>query len=163
VAGGGEDVKIDWNDRDGPECFFGLSLGEVLAIEVHGDHHRHNRAIPHMTHSELIAALMLEFSRGDGRLMRANVGRGWTGRIISQDRTRIVLSPYRPFHGHDEGVLDLIGWKGPTFVAIDAKTGSDRVRPAQQRFIDLVVSAGGRAGIARSVEDARLIITGRQP
>jgi hypothetical protein len=37
------------------------------------------------------------------------------------------------------------------------------VRPAQQRFIDLVVSAGGRAGIARSVEDARLIITGRQP
>jgi len=116
-----------------------------------------------MTHGELLAALMLEFSRGEARLMRVNAGRGWTGKVVFQDRTRIVLSPYRPFHGVHKGVLDLIGWSGPacTFTSIDAKVGRDRVRPAQQNFIDLVLSHGGRAGAARSIDDARAIIAGK--
>ena len=111
-----------------------------------------------MTHSDLLAAIQIAFSHGDCRLLRANVGRGWTGKIISQTHDRIVLSPYRPFHGMPEGVLDLIGFSGSTFVAIDGKIGKDRIRPAQQVFIDTVIAAGGRAGAVRTLEEARNII-----
>jgi hypothetical protein len=116
---------------------------------------------PHVvTHAELLTAIQLAYSHGETRLLRANVGQGWTGNIVFQDRARIVLSPYRAFHGMREGVLDLIGFSGPTFVAVDAKTGRDRLRPAQRIFIDLVLACGGRAGDARSVEDAGKIIRG---
>jgi hypothetical protein len=111
-----------------------------------------------LTHSELLTAIMLEYSRGDTRLLRANVGQGWTGKIVFQDHGRIVLSPYRPFHGMREGVLDLIGFTGPTFVAIDGKVGRDQLRPAQRNFVELVLACGGRAGEARTVEEAGRII-----
>jgi hypothetical protein len=122
-----------------------------------------------MTHSELLAAIMLTNSRGNTRLLRANAGRGWTGKIVHQTPTLITLSPYRPFHGMHEGVLDSIGWSPwndadgtahAIFTAIDAKVGSDRVRPAQQAFIDVVLTCGGRAGVARSLDDAHQILTG---
>ena len=112
-----------------------------------------------MTHAELLAAIQLEFSRGHTRLLRANAGRGWTGKIVHQTATVITLSPYRPFHGMPEGVLDLIGWHYGRFVAIDGKVGRDRVRPGQQSFIDAVIAGGGYAGIARSLDDARAILT----
>lgn len=114
-----------------------------------------------MTHAELLNAILLEFSRGDTRLMRANVGQAWVGKIVRQDARSITLSPYRVFHGHREGVLDLIGWSGPgaVFTAIDGKVGRDRLTPAQQTFIELVLRCGGKAGEARSVDDARRIIT----
>ena len=111
-----------------------------------------------MTHAELLAAIQIAFSRDDCRLLRANVGRGWTGKILSQTHDRIVLSPYRPFRGMQEGVLDLIGFSGSTFVAIDVKVGRDRIRAQQQVFIDTVTAAGGRAGAARTLEEARNII-----
>jgi hypothetical protein len=111
-----------------------------------------------MTHADLLAAIQIAYSKGDCRLLRANVGQGWTGKIISQTHGRIVLSPYRPFHGMPEGVLDLIGFQGSTFVAIDVKVGKDRIRPAQQVFIDTVNTAGGRAGAARTLQDAANIL-----
>ena len=111
-----------------------------------------------MTHADLIAAIQIAYSRDNCRLLRANVGRGWTGKIIRQTHDAITLSPYRPFHGMHEGVLDLIGFQGATFVAIDVKTGRDRIRPAQQVFIDTVIAAGGRAGAVRTLEEARNII-----
>lgn len=111
-----------------------------------------------MTHAELLAAIQREYSRGDTRLFRANVGMGWTGKIMRRTTDLLVLSHYRPFHGMPEGVLDLMGWCGPDFVAIDAKVGRDKLRPAQVKFIELVLECGGRAGEARSVEDAGRII-----
>lgn len=112
-------------------------------------------------HAELINAIQLHYSRGDTRLLKAIVGRGWTGKIIFQDRERIILSPYRPFHGMPEGVLDLIGFTGPTFVALEGKTGSGRLTVQQKSFIELVQRSGGRAGEVRSVEDARRILEGK--
>ena len=116
-----------------------------------------------MTHSDLLAAIQLEFSHGSHcRLLRANCGRGWTGKVVHQTPTLITLSPYRPFHGMPEGTLDLIGWtRDGKFVAIDGKTARDRVRPGQQAFIDTVIAAGGLAGVARSVEEARNILIGK--
>ena len=114
-----------------------------------------------MTHGELLAAVQLAVSRGDSRLLRANSGDAWVGKIVFQDRHKIILSPYRVFHGHLTGTPDLLGWAGPYFAAVEIKTGRDTVKPAQQRVIDLVLACGGRAGVARSVDDARLIITGK--
>lgn len=44
--------------------------------------------------------------------------------------------------------------------AIEVKTATGRVSQDQQRFIDMVRSKGGRAGVARSVEDALRIANG---
>jgi hypothetical protein len=118
-----------------------------------------------MTHAELLNAIMLTYSKGGTRLLRANAGQGWTGEIIHRDALTITLRHYRPFHAHREGVLDLLGWSEPgcVFTAIDAKVGRDRERPAQRTFADLVLSQGGRAGFARSVEEAGRIIRGLPP
>ena len=117
-----------------------------------------------MTHAELLNAIQLEFSHGHTRLLRANVGQGWTGKIIYQDHAKLILSPYRPFHAHREGVLDLIGWSAPgcVFTAIDGKVGRDRARAAQRVFAELVLSCGVRAGFATSVEEAGQIIRGEK-
>jgi hypothetical protein len=63
-----------------------------------------------------------------------------------------------------EGTLDLLGWSEPgcVFTAIDAKIGHDRLTAAQRGFMELVLACGGRAGEARSLEDARAIIEGRK-
>jgi hypothetical protein len=45
-------------------------------------------------------------------------------------------------------------------VAIEAKIGRRQATPEQMAFLDLVKRSGGRAGIARSVEDAGKILRG---
>lgn len=59
------------------------------------------------------------------------------------------------------GGSDLIGWdKNGTFVAIEVKTKTGKASENQINFINQVRKSGGKAGIARSVEDALKIITG---
>ena len=54
-----------------------------------------------------------------------------------------------------KGGSDLIGVaKDGRFLAVEVKTATGRVRPEQVAFIDAVRRAGGRAGVARSVDDA---------
>jgi hypothetical protein len=61
-------------------------------------------------------------------------------------------------------VSDLLGWttedEVAIFTAIECKGARTRTTPEQVAFIDVVRRAGGRAGIARSVEDAGHIIRG---
>ena len=69
-----------------------------------------------------------------------------------------------------KGSSDLIGWQSVTvtpdmvgqrvavFVAIEVKTPTGRVSREQQTFIDRVREAGGRAGVARSPEEALTIL-----
>ena len=113
-----------------------------------------------MTESDIQRAIQLACSNGDTRLFRNNVGLGWVGRIVSQTPDRIVLADYRPLHaGLCEGSSDLIGWtRGGVFTAIEVKAPRGRVSEAQQRFLDAVTRAGGRAGVARSVADAITIV-----
>lgn len=59
---------------------------------------------------------------------------------------------------------DMVGQVVGVFAAIECKASNWTYRPndehtqAQQRFIDLVRAAGGFAGFARSVEEARAIL-----
>jgi hypothetical protein len=94
---------------------------------------------------------------GPARLWRNNTGalKDATGRLV-----RYGLCP---------GSSDLIGLRQVTitpdmvgqtiaqFVAIEVKDRG-RATPEQERFIAMVQQAGGMAGVARSVEDARRIL-----
>lgn len=90
-------------------------------------------------------------SRPDTRIFRNNVGK------LQDPRT----GAWVPF-GLCTGSSDLIGWTErnglAVFTAIEVKTATGRVRPEQTNFINAVRAAGGLAGIARSVEDAKRII-----
>ena len=116
-----------------------------------------------MSASDLQNEIMLELSRGSTRLWRFNVGSAWGGQIVQRSATRLILSPYYPIKLGPTGFSDLAGWSdGCLFTGVEVKWGRDRVRPEQQNFIDLVLANGGRAGVARSLEDARAIVEGRK-
>jgi len=102
-------------------------------------------------------AIRLEHGSGPARLWRNNTGalKDATGRLVryglcpgSSDliglRTRIITE------------ADL-GHRFAQFVAIEVKDRG-RATPEQQAFIAMVQAAGGLAGIARSVDDARTIL-----
>jgi len=110
--------------------------------------------------SNLLNAILLELGRGPVRLFRNNVG-------VLQDRN----GQHIRYGVCNPGGSDLIGWTRVTvtpemvgstvavFTAVETKTEKGRVTPEQERFIAAVVDAGGKAGVARSVEDAAMITT----
>lgn len=118
--------------------------------------------------------ILLTCSRGDTRLFRQNVGQGWAGRLVSNDRGRVTLQDARPLiAGLCTGSSDLIGWRSVTitpemvgktvavFAAIEVKSATGRPTEQQTAFLRAVSEAGGIACIARSVEDAqRALIVG---
>jgi hypothetical protein len=69
-----------------------------------------------------------------------------------------------------KGSADLIGYRSITitpemvgqqvavFASIEVKTPTGRIRPEQQQWLDTVQAAGGIAGVARSVEDAKALL-----
>lgn len=97
-------------------------------------------------------------STGDTRLFRNN-----TGTLRDQHGRPVTF-------GLCKGSADLIGWKRVTvtpdmvgstvavFLSIEVKTPSGRLRPEQQQWLDAVQAAGGIAGVARSVEDAKALV-----
>lgn len=95
---------------------------------------------------------------GDLRLFRNN-----NGVALTVDGRRIVF-------GLHPGSPDLIGWKSIVItpdmigqriaVAVGLEVKSERGRPTreQERFIRHMIDFGAYAGIARSVEDAKIIL-----
>jgi hypothetical protein len=109
--------------------------------------------------SDLYAPILIAHSHGDCRLFRVNAGLAYQGRVVERTPGRLVLSPWYPIRLAAEGVSDIIGWSnGGLFTAIEVKGPKTRVTAQQLAFIDLVKRSGGRAGIARSVEDAGEIL-----
>jgi hypothetical protein len=102
--------------------------------------------------------IRLTCSTGNTRLFRNNTGtlKDQNGRPVS--------------FGLCKGSADLIGWKRVTvtpdmvgtqvavFTSIEVKTATGRLRPEQQQWLDAVLSAGGIAGVARSVSDAETLL-----
>jgi len=54
---------------------------------------------------------------------------------------------------------DMVGQRVAVFTAIEIKTPTGRITPAQRAWLEAVTKAGGIAGIARSVADALRITT----
>jgi len=98
--------------------------------------------------------IRLACSIGTCRLFRNNTGtlRDINGRPVT--------------FGLCKGSADLIGWRSVTitpamvgqqiavFTSIEVKSSSGRVKPEQQQWLNAVQSAGGIAGVARSVGEA---------
>ena len=98
--------------------------------------------------------IRLACSTGPVRLFRNNTGvlRDQHGRPVS--------------FGLCKGSADLIGWTTRTitpdmvgqqvagFTSIEVKTASGRLTPEQRQWLAAVETAGGIAGVARSVADA---------
>lgn len=98
-------------------------------------------------------------TRTDLRLFRNQVGQ------LPDPRTG------RPVQfGLARGSADLIGWRTikvtpemvgqriAIFTSIEVKTATGRISPAQQAWLGAVRTAGGIAGVARSVRDANEIV-----
>lgn len=65
-------------------------------------------------------------------------------------------------YGLCKGSADIIGVAPDgLFLAVEVKTPKGRTTPEQDRFLAAVRSKGGRAGVARSADQAVLIATGR--
>jgi hypothetical protein len=117
------------------------------------------RLLHDVTEQQIQQHIRLTCSTGNTRLFRNNTGtlRDQHGRPVS--------------FGLCKGSADLIGWRTVTitpemvgqqvavFTSIEVKTPTGRVKPEQQQWLDAVLSAGGIAGVARSVEDALRITT----
>ncbi len=97
----------------------------------------------------------------DARLFRNQVG------SLPDPRTGRLVT-----FGLARGSADLIGWRTVTvtpemvgqriavFTSLEIKTPSGRLSPAQTHWLHAVRSAGGIAGVARSVADAVVIVQG---
>ena len=84
----------------------------------------------------------------------ATVWRNNTGAL--QDKTGRLVR-----YGLCKGSSDIIGiCQDGRFLAVEVKTSTGQVRPEQVVFLDAVTRMGGRAGVARSVEDALRILEG---
>ena len=129
-----------------------------------------------MSEAELLAQIQLACSRGDTRLFRFNAGIAWAGRIAERTPRELVLLDYHPVKLGPEGMADLVGAhsvevtqamvgsKVAVFCGVEGKAGRRQPTDAQLAFIHMVRSLGGRAGIARSVEDSqRILMDGRAP
>jgi VRR-NUC domain len=125
-----------------------------------------------MTERDIQNDIQRELSRGPTRLLRINAGMSYQGRIVEQTPDRLILSPWYPIKLGATGISDLIGWTSISgavgsyacdvaiFTAVEVKGPRTPTTPEQLAFIDTVRRAGGRAGVARSVEEAKLIIEG---
>lgn len=113
-----------------------------------------------MKEQPILKRIMLACSTGSVRLWRNNCG-------SLQDKN----GRWVKFGVANPGGSDLIGFKtitvGPehvgkrlaVFAAIECKSKSGRIRKTQQVFIDNVKLRGGLAGIARSPEEAKKVLT----
>jgi hypothetical protein len=121
--------------------------------------------------------ILLAHGSGPVRLFRNNVGTGWAGaatRVTAGNLSAlahslrpgdVVIRGGRPLHaGLCVGSSDLIGYRRvdgvAQFVALEVKSPTGRPTAQQTAFLDHITAAGGCAGIVRSVEDARQILTG---
>lgn len=118
-------------------------------------------------------AIRLDIARSGIDLWRQNVGacQDQSGRLIRYGILNDSKQVNQRFKSSDlVGIrpilvtADMVGQIVGVFAAIECKASNWTCRPndehtqAQQRFIDLVRAAGGFAGFARSVEEARTIL-----
>lgn len=110
--------------------------------------------------------ILIGMSKAGATVFRCNTGQGWTGKVTKRyqqnGHSYIVIEDPRPLHaGLVKGGSDIIGWdKSGLFTAVEVKNSTGRATEDQVRFIEAVRSKGGRAGVARSVEDALRILEG---
>jgi hypothetical protein len=114
-----------------------------------------------MSEQAIQQQIRLACSRGATRLWRNNVGR------LLDQQGRMVTFGLCPGSADLVGFTtieitpDMVGTTVAIFTAVEVKAARGRPTPQQTAWLDHVRAAGGRAGIARSVDDATRIVTGQ--
>ena len=131
-----------------------------------------------MSEGDLMRRLQIRASELGARLFRQNTGLAWIGkaeqfhapRMIRVNRGDVLVRNARSFRAGFKGMSDIGGWVpvtithemvGMTFARyaqVEVKFGDGRVSTEQAAWIKAVSEAGGRAGVARSVEDLEKIL-----
>lgn len=131
-----------------------------------------------MNPTNQVKEILLAAPRYAARLFRRNVGMAWVGdalRISAGGMIRVeagdvVIRQARPFNAGVKGQYDTYGWQEVTitadmvgqkfarYVEIEAKQGSGRESPEQIAWGNAVRHAGGKAGVARTIEDMGRIL-----
>lgn len=123
-----------------------------------------------MSEANTQADILLDLGRGDSRLFRNHVAKGWTGEFVRTEAGLTILrNARRASFGLCVGSSDTIGLRRVlitpemigrnlgVFTAIEVKDRAPATAE-QLAFIRMVQKFGGFAGIARSVDDARSIV-----
>jgi hypothetical protein len=114
-----------------------------------------------VSEADLYGPIQAAYSHGDTRLLRINAAVAWQGTVVERSATRLVLLHPRPVRLATAGVSDFVGiTEGGLFVALEVKSERGRPTPEQAAFLDTITRLGGRAGVARSVQEAGRIIRG---
>jgi hypothetical protein len=113
-----------------------------------------------MKETPILKRIMLACSRGPVRLWRNNCGalQDREGRWV---RYGISNPGGSDLIGFESIVVqpDMVGKTLAVFVALEVKAKNGRITKDQKNFIDNVKAFGGLAGVARSVEDAKKVLT----
>jgi hypothetical protein len=116
------------------------------------------------TETDLQRRIQLDLTDEHTRIWRNNVGQGWQGITFAVRNGVLVSGEARRVHyGLCPGSGDLIGIHAGRFVSLEVKSVRGRVSVEQQAFVEVVNQLRGLAGVARSVEEARIILTGDGP
>ena len=111
-------------------------------------------------------------SKIGARLFVQTSGTFWQGQFIKQTEDTLILKHPRRVTVGFEGLSDLLGGSPVTITpdmvgktlmvltAVEVKAGNDQPRPKQPEFIAFIKKSGGRAGFARSIDDALKICRG---
>ena len=125
-----------------------------------------------MSESDLYPAIIGSLSHGATRLWRQQSLLAWAGKVVRRDATTITLAHPHAIKIGMPGMSDLggltaveitpedVGSTLALYVAIEVKAGRERPTEQQEAFIAMVRGLGGRAGVARSVEEAQGIVEG---
>lgn len=102
--------------------------------------------------------IRLELSK-HGLVFRTNAGSAWGGKYVNVPHLgNVILNPQK-IELLPKGFSDLlfVGTDGRV-AFVECKDDKGKLRPEQERFLNLMRSYGHRAGVARSVDDALKII-----
>jgi hypothetical protein len=124
------------------------------------------------TETDIQRRIQIALSWRDARMFRNNVGEAWLGRNFTiRDGKLIDGKAHRVAYGLAPGSSDLIGLRSvpvtpqmvgmhvAVFCAVEVKSEKGRSSQEQDSFLEMVQSLGGMSGIARSVEEAKKIVT----
>ena len=111
--------------------------------------------------TKIMNTILMALSKAGCLLFRNESAGAWVGKVLHKDANQVTLTDARMMRfGLAVGSSDIVGIAPcGRFLAIEIKTSKGRATKEQLRFIDAVNSAGGIAGIARSVEEALLLIS----
>jgi hypothetical protein len=112
--------------------------------------------------TKIMNTILMALSKAGCLVFRNETAGAWVGKVLHKDAGQVTLTNASMVKfGLMVGSADIIGIS-PTgkFLAVEIKTSKGRATKEQLRFIEAVNNAGGIAGIARSVDDALLLIGG---